>query len=49
MTEESDIGFSIYYLERNGDRTDIVMNERVDSHLMMEEGEIICVRPVLCT
>ena len=48
MTEEGDIGFSAYYLERNGDRVDIITNERVQSHLMMEEGDVVCVRPVLC-
>lgn len=49
MTEEGDIGFTAYYLERNGERVDIVTNDRVQSHITMEEGEIICVRPVLCT
>lgn len=48
MTEDGDIGFSAYYQERNGERFDIMTNERINSHLMMEEGEIICVRPVLC-
>jgi hypothetical protein len=48
MSEDSDIGFSVYYLERNGDRVDIITNERVQSHLMMEEGDVVCVRPVLC-
>ena len=48
MTEEGDIGFSAFYLERNGDRVDIISNERVHSHLMMEEGDIVRVRPVLC-
>lgn len=48
MTEDGDIGFSAYYLERNGDRVDLFPNERVECHLRMEEGEIICVRPVLC-
>ncbi|XP_046633859.1 SEC14-like protein 2 [Daphnia pulicaria] len=47
MTEDSDIGFSVYYVERNGDRVDIITNERVQSHLMMEEGDVVCVRPVL--
>ncbi len=48
MTEDSDIGFSVYYVERNGERVDIITNERVQSHLMREEGEVVCVRPVLC-
>lgn len=48
MTEDSDIGFSVYYVERNGDRVDIITNERVQSHLMMEEGDVVCTRPVLC-
>ena len=48
MTEEGDIGFSAYYVERNGEKVDLMTNERIQSHLMMEEGEILCIRPVLC-
>ena len=49
MTEEGDIGFRLYYVEnRGGEKFDVVNSERIESHLMMEEGEIICTRPVLC-
>ncbi|XP_057372739.1 SEC14-like protein 2 [Daphnia carinata] len=47
MTEEGDIGFGIHYVERNGERVDLVNNERVESNLIMEEGEVACTRPVL--
>ncbi|XP_046460797.1 SEC14-like protein 2 [Daphnia pulex] len=47
MTEDGDIGFGVHYVERNGDKFDLVNNERVESHLMMEEGELLCTRPVL--
>lgn len=48
MTEDGDIGFSAYYVERNGEKVDLMSSERIQSHLMMEEGELLCVRPVLC-
>ena len=47
MTEEGDIGFSVYYVERNGEKVDLMTNERIQSHLMMEEGELLCIHPVL--
>lgn len=49
MTENGDIGFSVYYFEMNGDRFDVMTSERIQSDTVMEEGEIFCVRPVLCT
>ena len=48
MTEDGDIGFGVHYVERNGEKFDLVNRERVDSHSMMEEGELLCSRPVLC-
>jgi hypothetical protein len=49
MTEEGDIGFRLYYVKsRGGKKFDVVNMERVESHLVMEEGEIVCTRPVLC-
>jgi hypothetical protein len=49
MTEDGDIGFRLYYVKtQSGEKFDVVKNERVESHLMMEEGEIICSQPVLC-
>ncbi|EFX85378.1 hypothetical protein DAPPUDRAFT_222627 [Daphnia pulex] len=48
MTEEGDIGFRLYYVKsRSGQKFDVVNMERVESHLVMEEGEIVCTRPVL--
>ncbi|XP_046460982.1 SEC14-like protein 2 isoform X2 [Daphnia pulex] len=43
MTEDCDIGFSVYYMEDDGKRVDL-MNERMQSHLVMEEGQIVCTR-----
>jgi hypothetical protein len=43
MTEGGDIGFRIYHV--NGSKEDIVEVvpvSRIESHLVMEEGEIIC-------
>jgi hypothetical protein len=47
MTEDCDIGFSVYCIEKTGQRIDLITNERIQSHLVMEEGDVICTR--LCT
>jgi hypothetical protein len=47
MTEDCDIGFSVYYMEDDGKRVDL-MNERMQSHLVMEEGQIVCTRTCTC-
>lgn len=47
MTEDCDIGFSVYYVEDDGERVDL-MNERIQSHLSMEEGQIVCARTCTC-
>ncbi|XP_059350802.1 SEC14-like protein 2 [Daphnia carinata] len=47
MTEEGDIGFRVYYLENEKDKVDVINNVRVESHMIMEEGEIVCTRPAL--
>ncbi|KAI9561267.1 hypothetical protein GHT06_012223 [Daphnia sinensis] len=47
MTEGGDIGFRVYYVENEKDKVDVVSSVRLDSHLMMEEGEIVCTRPAL--
>jgi hypothetical protein len=47
MTEEGDVGFRLYYVD-NRVKFDVVPHERIESHLKMEEGEIVCTRPVLC-
>ncbi|EFX85496.1 hypothetical protein DAPPUDRAFT_300430 [Daphnia pulex] len=44
MTEEADIGFSIYYLKANGEKGYLVTPEKIQSHLMMEVGEVNCTR-----
>ena len=48
MTEEGDIGFSVYYLKNNGEKGYLVTQERIQSHLMMEEGQVICFRNGTC-
>ena len=42
MTEERDLMFQLYYRDDNEDKVDVVPNEKVECHLMMEEGEITC-------
>ena len=42
MTEEGDLMFKVYYLNEKGEKTDLFPLERVDCHLVMEEGEINC-------
>lgn len=48
MTEEADIGFSIYYLKANGEKGYLVTPEKIQSHLMMEVGEVNCTRVGTC-
>lgn len=42
MTEGGDIGFRLYFKDPNGDIVDLIPLSRVDSHLVMEYGEITC-------
>lgn len=50
MTVEGDIAFRIYFKhEETGLVEDLIKSERVDSHLMMEEGLIVCELPGKCT
>jgi len=50
MTSGGDIGFRIFYKdEETGLDEDLIKWERVDSHLLMEEGLIICELPGKCT
>ncbi|XP_057372735.1 SEC14-like protein 2 [Daphnia carinata] len=44
MTEGGDVGFRIYKKDSK-DKDDLIPNERVDSHLIMEEGQIECRQP----
>ena len=48
MTDEGDIGFHVYYKE-DGEKVDVVPYERIDSHLSIEEGEIVCHPGHTCT
>ena len=48
MSEDCDIGFNVYYVENDEERVDL-MNERIQSHLAMEEGQIVCIRTCTCT
>lgn len=48
MTQEGDIDFGIHYMEKNGERVDLVNNKRNENNFTLEEGEIVCTRPVLC-
>lgn len=41
MTEGGDIGFQLYYKNSNG-VVELVPSSRIESHLVMEEGEIVC-------
>lgn len=43
MTEGGDIGFRIYYKDPNDVTVDLIPLSRVESQLVMEEGEIVCV------
>jgi hypothetical protein len=47
MTEDCDIVFNVYYVENDEERVDL-MNERIQSHLVMEEGQIVCTRTCTC-
>lgn len=48
MTEEGDIGFGVYFSECNDEKIELVPVERVDSHLQMEEGEVVCSKRCTC-
>lgn len=41
MTEGGDIGFRVYYKDSEG-TIDLIPTARLGSHLVMEEGEILC-------
>jgi hypothetical protein len=43
MTEGGDIAFRVFYKhEKTGLVDNLFKSERVDSHLLMEEGVIVC-------
>lgn len=47
MTEEGDIAYRIY-AEEDGDEFEVSKRDRVDSHLLMEKGEVACTRRSTC-
>jgi isopentenyl diphosphate isomerase/L-lactate dehydrogenase-like FMN-dependent dehydrogenase len=49
MTEGGDIGFKIYYKSAEEGTVDLVSLSRIESHLVMEEGELTCTNPGKCT
>ena len=48
MTEGGDIGFRVYYKDSEGVIDDLVPLSRIESHLVTEEGELICARTGKC-
>lgn len=48
MTEDRDIMFHVFYRDQNGKKVDVVQKEKIECHLMMEEGEILCFSPRIC-
>ena len=48
MTEGGDIGFRVYYKDSEGVVEDLVSLSRIESHLVIEEGEIVCNRTGKC-
>ena len=47
LTEGGDIAFRIYR-KRAEEKTDVLPKERVESHLIMEEGDLFCDQPGTC-
>ena len=48
MTEGGDIGFRVYFKSAEEGPVDLVPLSRIESHLVTEEGELICVNPGKC-
>lgn len=47
MTEEGDVAYRIYTNE-DDEEFDVVKRDRVDSHQLMEQGEVVCTRQTTC-
>jgi len=45
LSEGGDVDFRVYYKNTDGIANDLIPRNRVQSHLFMEEGEIICDLP----
>lgn len=48
MTEGGDISYRVYTKNNKNNSDDLVPHCRVDSHLVMEEGQISCDQPGKC-
>ena len=53
MTEDNDIGFGVFKRttderQKKGDMIEVVKSERVDSHLIPEEGSVMIDEPGQC-
>ena len=48
MTEGGDIGFRVYFKSVDEGTVDLVPLSRIESHLVTEEGELICINPGEC-
>lgn len=48
MTEGGDIGFRVYYKDPQEGVVDFIPLDRIESHLVTEEGEIICEKAGKC-
>lgn len=48
MTEGGDIAYRVYWKSSDGDIFDLVPFDRVDSHLIMEEGHLNCEQTGKC-
>jgi hypothetical protein len=48
MTEGGDIGFRVYYKSAEDGTVDLIPTSRVESHLVTEECDFICVKPGKC-
>ena len=48
MTDNADIGFRIFYKNKAGEEVAVLCNQRVDSHVTMEEGAILCNNQCSC-
>ena len=48
MTEGGDIAYRVYWKNSDGNIFDLVPFDRVDSHLIMEEGHLTCEQAGKC-
>ena len=47
-TEGYDIGFGVHRINEDGSKEEIVASERVNSHMVPEEGNYVCQQPGKC-